>query len=343
MKRTSVVFLVVMAIILIAIAFVGWRMIKKSESQGQAVAEETVIPVKVMEVKKGTVEDIIDLTGWIDPDEKVNVISKIPGKLTRNTVREGDEVGQDQTLAYVNRDEIGVIFAEYPVPSPARGIVAKLAYDPGAMVSPQFPLAVVMKIDRVRVKTSVVEEDYGKLKPGLPARVHTESFPDREFEGSVYRISPTLDSFSHTATVEVLIPNPDHKLRPGMFVTIELVADTHHDVPILPKTVVVQRRGEPVAFVLGSDRVHMQVLKLGYYDLKQYEILDGVKAGDQVVSEDQAVLQDGAKARVISETGAKKTGPAAEGPAKKEASTGSEKKAAPVAEKKSAPAAAEKK
>ena len=335
MKRTSVVFLVVMAIILMAIAFVGLRMVKKSESQGQAVAEETVIPVKVMAVKKGTVEDIIDLTGWIEPDEKVNVISKIPGKLTRNTVREGDEVGQGQTLAYVNRDEIGVVFAEYPVPSPARGIVAKLAYDPGAMVSPQFPLAVVMKIDRVRVKTSVVEEDYGKLKTGLPARVHTESFSDREFEGSVYRISPTLDSFSHTATVEVMIPNPDHKLRPGMFVTIELVADTHHDVPILPKTVVIQRRGEPVAFVLGSDRVHMQVLKLGYYDLKQYEILEGVKAGDQVVSEDQAILQDGAKARVASPTAAE--------PAKKEASAGAEKKPAPGSEPKSAPAAAEKK
>jgi len=334
-KRTSVVFLVVMAIILIAIALMGWRMIKKSEGQGQALAEETVIPVKVMEVKKGTVEDIIDLTGWIEPDEKVNVISKIPGKLTRNTVREGDEVGQDQTLAYVNRDEIGVTFAEYPVPSPARGIVAKLAFDPGAMVSPQFPVAVVMKIDRVRVKTSVIEEDYGKLKPGLPARVHTESFPEQVFQGTVYRISPTLDSFSHTATVEILIPNPDHKLRPGMFTTIELVADTHHDVPILPKTAVVQRRGEPVAFVLGSDRVHMQVLKLGYYDLQQYEVLEGVKAGDQVVSEDQAVLQDGAKARVA--------GPAAEAPAKKEASAGGEKKPAPGSEQKSAPATAEKK
>jgi multidrug efflux pump subunit AcrA (membrane-fusion protein) len=298
MKRSSIVFLVVLFIILVGIAGVAFQMAKAFKAKQEATVEESVIPVVVMEVSKGTIKDIIDLTGWIEPDEKVNVMSKIPGKLTRNTVREGDEVGQDQTLAYVNRDEIGVTFAEYPVPSPARGIVAKLAFDPGAMVSPQFPLAVVMKIDRVRVKTSVIEQDYGKLRVGLLARVHTEAFPTRVFEGSVYRISPTLDSFSHTATVEILIPNPDHKLRPGMFTTIELVVDTHQGVPVLPKEVVVQRRGLDVVFTLGSDRVHMQPVKLGYYDLKRYEILDGVKTGDLVVTEDQAILQDGAKARI---------------------------------------------
>ena len=298
MKRSSIVFLVVLFVILVGIAAVAFQMVQTFKAKQEVTVEETTIPVVVMEVKPGTIEDIIDLTGWIEPDEKVNVISKIPGKLTRNTVREGDEVGQDQTIAYVNRDEIGVTFAEYPVPSPVRGIVAKLVFDQGAMVSPQLPLAVVMKIDRVRVKTSVIEEDYGKLRPGLPARVHTEAFPNRIFEGSVYRISPTLDSFSHTATVEILIPNPEHRLRPGMFTTIELVADTHKDVPVIPKEVVVQRRGEDVVFALGSDRLHMQPVKLGYYDLKNYEILDGVKAGDLVVTEDQAILQDGAKARM---------------------------------------------
>ncbi|OGP55740.1 MAG: hypothetical protein A2V67_13475 [Deltaproteobacteria bacterium RBG_13_61_14] len=298
MKRSSIVFLVVLFIILAGIAAVGIQMALKFRAKQETTVAESVIPVVVMEVKNGSIEDIIDLTGWIEPDERVNVISKIPGKLTRNVVREGDEVGKDQVIAYVNRDEIGVTFAEYPVESPVRGIVAKLAFDPGAMVAPQFPLAVVMKIDRVRVKTSVIEEDYGKLKPGLPARVLTEAFPDRVFEGSVYRISPTLDSFSHTATVEIMIPNPERKLRPGMFTTIELVADRHQGVPVLPKEVVVQRRGENVVFVLGSDRVHMQPVKLGYYDLKSYEILDGVKLGDLVVAEDQAFLQDGAKARI---------------------------------------------
>jgi membrane fusion protein, multidrug efflux system len=298
MKRSSIVFLVVLFIILVGIGGVAFQMAQAFKAKQEVIVEEATIPVVVMEVKPGTIEDIIDLTGWIEPDEKVNVLSKIPGKLTRNTVREGDEVGQGQTIAYVNRDEIGVTFAEYPVPSPVRGIVAKLVFDQGAMVSPQSPLAVVMKIDRVRVKTSVIEEDYGKLKPGLPARVHTESFSDRVFEGSVYRISPTLDSFSHTATVEIIIPNADHKLRPGMFTTIELVADTRQGVPVVPKEVVVQRRGQDVVFALGSDRVHMRPIKLGYYDLHRYEILDGAKPGDLVVTEDQAILQDGAKARV---------------------------------------------
>lgn len=298
MKRSSIVFLVVIFLILAAMASVGVRMAQKFRARQEVTIAETEIPVVVMEVKPGTVEDIIYLTGWIDPDEKVNVISKIPGKLTRNVVREGDEVGKDQVIAYVNRDEIGVTFAEYPVESPVRGVVAKLAFDPGAMVAPQFPVAVVMKIDQVRVKTSVIERDYGKLKPGLRARVMTEAFPGKVFEGKVFRISPTLDSFSHTATVEILIPNPEHLLRPGMFTTIELVADIHQEVPVIPKEVVVQRRGENVVYALGSDRIVLRPVKLGYYDLRGYEVLEGVKIGDLVVVQDQAILQDGVKARI---------------------------------------------
>ncbi len=299
MKKSTIGFFVTVGILLLAIVAVGAQLVIKKNKKDVKV-QEAVVPVVVMEVKNGVIEDIIDLTGYIDPVETVNVISKIPGKFVRKAVEEGAYVGRDQVIAYVNRDEPGVQFESFPVKSPFDGVVAKFNFDVGSMVSPQFPLAVVVKINTVVIKTSVVEKDFAKVKMGQLAKVYTDAYSDRFFEGRVSRIAPTLDASSHTAEVEISIPNQERLLKPGMFVHIELVADTHTGVPVVPKTVVSKRMGKDMIFVFdpAGGRVAMREAKLGFYDLNNYEILGGVKVGELVVAEDQAILQDGVKAAI---------------------------------------------
>lgn len=322
MKKSTIGFFVTVGILLLAIVAVGLQLVlKKGEQTIQVV--EAVVPVVVMEVKPGEIEDIIDLTGYIDPKDTVNVISKIPGKLTRKVVEKGTFVRKDQVIAYVTRDEVGVQFEPYPVKSPISGVVAKYMFDPGAMVSPQFPVAVVVDIESVRIKASVVEKDFAKVKLGQLARVYTDAYSDRWFEGHVSKIAPTLDAASHTAEVEILIPNPQLQLRPGMFVHVELVVDKHSDVPVVPKAVVSKRMGKDMIFVFNpaDGLVEMRESRLGFYDLKSYEILSGVKTGELVVAEDQAILQDGVKASIAGKIGDKaapKQEPGKESPEKAE-------------------------
>ena len=162
-----------------------------------------------------------------------------------------------------------------------------------------------------------------KVKLGELARVYTDAYSDRWFEGHVSKIAPTLDAASHTAEVEILIPNPQLQLRPGMFVHVELVVDKHADVPVVPKTVVSKRMGKDMIFVFNpaDGLVEMRESRLGFYDLKSYEILSGVKAGELVVTEDQAILQDGVKASIAGKIGDKaapKQEPGKESPEKAE-------------------------
>lgn len=297
MKRSTIGFLVTVGILVLAILIIGIAGRKKS-SQAQTKIEEFVIPVVVSEVKAGTIEDIISQVGYIEPYDKVNIISKIPGKLLRNVAKEGDEVGIDQVIAYVSRDEVGVEFAPYPVKSTARGVIAKMNFDPGAMVSPQLPIASVVNIDKVLIHTSVVERDYARVKTGALAKIYNVAFPDKWFEGRVSKIAPTLDQFSHTADIEIQIPNPGHLLKPGMFVQIELITDKKENVPMVPKTAVANRAGKNVVFVANEKILEMREVKLGYYDLKNYEVLEGVKTGELVVVEDLPVLRDGIKIRI---------------------------------------------
>lgn len=299
MKKSTIGFFVVVLILLLGIFVVGLQMVLKKNKEVKKVGEATV-PVVVMEVTNGTIEDVINITGYIDPDKTVNVISKIMGKYVRNVVDQGAYVRKDQVIAYVMREDVGVQFEPFPVKSPIAGVVAKFNFDPGTTVSPQFPIAVVVNIDRVLIKTSVVEKDYAKAKLGQFARIITDAYPDRWFEGHVSKVAPTLDNASHTAEIEIDIANPGHLLKPGMFVKVEMMVGKHEDVPVAPKTVVSKRMGKDMIFVVnqGAGVVEMREAKLGFYDLNNYEILDGVKAGELVVTQDQAILQDGVKVSI---------------------------------------------
>jgi multidrug efflux pump subunit AcrA (membrane-fusion protein) len=299
MKKSTIGFFVVVLLLLLGILAVGLQMVLKKDKGSKKTGEATV-PVVVMKVSNGVIEDVINLTGYIDPNETVNVISKIFGKFVRQVVEKGAYVGKEQIIAYVMREDVGVQFEPFPVKSPIAGVVAKFNFDPGTTVSPSFPIAVVVNIDRVLIKTSVVEKDYAKVKMGQLGRIYTDAYPDRFFEGHVSKISPTLDNSSHTAEIEIEIPNPGHLLKPGMFVKVELVVGKHEGVPVIPKTVVSKRLGKDMIFVVntGTGMVEMREAQLGFYDLNNYEIVGGVKTGELVVAQDQAILQDGVKVSI---------------------------------------------
>ncbi len=298
LKRSTIGFFIVVGLTIVGIVAVVISGKKKKVVEKKKI-EQIAVPVVVDVVRLGDIEDVIELYGYIEPEAEVNVISKVTGKLIKNVVEEGDEVRKNQVIAYVNQDIPGVRFKHYPVESPINGVVAKLLFDPGAMVSPQFPIATVISIDKVRVKTSVIEKDYAKLKLGEVARVYNDAYPDKWFNGRLIKISPVLDQLAHTAEIEIEIDNPEHLLRPGMFVRIELVVGRHQNVPVVSKNCVLKRLGKDIVFVVENNIAHKKEVKLGYYDLYKYEILEGLKPADLVVAEQQAILQDGTKVSII--------------------------------------------
>ncbi len=298
MKSSSVAFLVIIFTLLAGAVFLGVRACREYGKAPEA--EERVarfaIPVHVHQVKKGEVEDVVYVTGCVEPSERVDVIAKIPspGKLVSAKVRKGDYVKRGQTLAVVDRDVVGARYRHYGVEAPSSGIVASITEDRGALVSPQVPVAVIVDIDKVKVKTSVVEADLSRVKTGTSARVRVDAFPGEAFNGQVSSIPPVLDQFSHTAQVEITVDNQDHRLLPGMYAEIELVADVHEDVPVVPKRAVLKRKGKDLAYLYNEDdsRIHLVELELGFYDLKEYEVRKGLKEGDLVVDRNLVVLKD---------------------------------------------------
>ncbi|MFO8056231.1 MAG: efflux RND transporter periplasmic adaptor subunit [bacterium] len=298
MRASTIVIWLVIAVLLALGVYGGFKvkefMEKKAEEEAEVV--ERSIPVHVTEVKEGTVEDIVYVTGYVEPAHRADVHAKIPqpGKLIEAKMEKGDKVRKNQVLATVDRDEVGARYRPYSVKAPRSGIVASITDSTGAMISPQMPVAVIVDIDEVKVKTSIIEQDLGRVKVGTPARVRVEAFPERVFEGKVTKIDPVLDSLSHTASVEITVPNPEHELLPQMYARVELIAGVHSNVPVLKREALFPKEGKYWVYVVNPQKkiIEKTGLELGYFDREKYEIVKGVKAGEVVVDRNQVVLKD---------------------------------------------------
>lgn len=123
--------------------------------------------------------------------------------------------------------------------SPEAGVIQNRILEPGDMASPQTPAYILALTDPVWVRVYVSETDLGKIKPGMAAMVHTDSYPDKTYDAWVGYISPTAEFTPKSVETEALrtslvyqvrvyVKNPQNELRLGMpvTVTIDLAGET---------------------------------------------------------------------------------------------------------------------
>ncbi len=184
--------------------------------------------------------------------------------------------------------------------SPISGVVTARNYDPGDMTG-ALPIVTVGQITpTVKVMINITENDYTKVKTGLPVDVTFDAFPEQVFHGKISRIYPTVDPNTRTFQTEILINNPAGEILPGMFarVTMDLGAQQHIVVPDL--AVVKQTgSGNKYVYVYNNGTVTFTQVELGQRLGDSYELISGIEDGDSVVVMGQSRLIDGAKVQVV--------------------------------------------
>jgi RND family efflux transporter MFP subunit len=154
--------------------------------------------------------------------------------------------------ARVRRDYTRVT-ADWPEGDAERVVGARFA-DEGTTVTANQSLLSIVDLDPVVVVVHVTERDYAELSPGQAVRLRTDAFPNETFEGNVDRIAPVFREDSRQARVELRVPNPEGRLKPGMFARARTVLDRTQDAIIVPQDAIVQRDGQSAVFVLSQDR-----------------------------------------------------------------------------------------
>jgi membrane fusion protein (multidrug efflux system) len=139
--------------------------------------------------------------------------------------------------------------------APFAGWVANRALDPGALVTPgpqNQTILTVVRIDQVRVFVSVLENQAPLVHRGQPATITVDAVPGRSFTGTVTRVPPGLDPNTRTLTCEIVIPNPDDVLKPGMYGRAALTVDTHPHAVVLPVEAVIAEEDQRSVFVVDN-------------------------------------------------------------------------------------------
>jgi len=121
------------------------------------------------------------------------------------------------------------------------GYVGERLVDKGALLPVNAAVVSVVGLDTVFVRASVIERDYGSIRPGQEAAIEVDAFPGRRFPGRVSRLAPVLKEESRVAEMEVVVPNPGHDLKPGMFSRVRVVIASEDAAQCVPAAAVVRR------------------------------------------------------------------------------------------------------
>jgi membrane fusion protein, copper/silver efflux system len=168
--------------------------------------------------------------------------------------------------------------------SPVSGIVTEKKAIQGMRFMPGEMLYQISDLSTVWVFADVFEQDISLVKQGSKAKVRINAYVDKEFDGKVTYVYPTLNADTRTAQVRVELANPGQLLKPGMFANVELAAAPRSTAVTVPVSAVIDSGTRRIVLVqLKEGRFEPREVKLGARSDNYVEVLEGVQDGEDVV------------------------------------------------------------
>jgi RND family efflux transporter MFP subunit len=190
-------------------------------------------------------------------------------------------------------EELRIRLSQSEIFSPISGVVARRYVDPGALLSANDPIVLVINLTRMVTVVNVPERQLVKIHVGDEATMAVDALGGEETTGRVVRISPLLDPQTRTAEVEIEIPNPTGRLKGEMFARVDLNLTLQREAIFVPREALVYRSAEPGVFIVDADVAQFQPVRMGATDGDRIEALEGLEPGQIIVTRGANLLQSG--------------------------------------------------
>jgi len=180
--------------------------------------------------------------------------------------------------------QTGKPITDLTINSPVSGYVTEYNALPNMYIQPSTRLYTVADLSRVWVYAQVFQDQVGELRPGGRAQITVDSYPGRTFYGYVDQILPQVDLATRTVRVRLEIDNPGIKLKPGMFVNVDLKTSMGRQL-VVPASAVFQTGTRQLIFLNhGNGNLQPKEITVGPRVGDDYIVLKGVKAGQSIVT-----------------------------------------------------------
>lgn len=221
-----------------------------------------------------------------------------------NLLRSGSATQQqyDQILTQYNstKEQLEFLQANTYVKAPFSGVISAKNYEDGELYSGQ-PILVLTQLDKLKALVAVPETYFPRFKEGMKLQLTSEIYPEKVFTATVEVVYPTIDATTHTFQVKIVVPNGQHLLRPGMYVTTTIGLGKAK-VLVAPYQAVEKLVGanDRYVFINDNGRAKRVAVELGQRFDQNIEIIaPEIVEGVELVTVGQHKLVDGVKINVV--------------------------------------------
>jgi len=188
------------------------------------------------------------------------------------------------------------VSSDVAIPAPVSGTLTSRTVNSGEVIEPNKELMRVTDLSSVWVVGQVYEKDLALVRVGSGASITSDAYPGRVFRGRISYVDPKLDPQTRTAQVRVELANPGQQLKIGMYVNIAFAAltnGTKSSMPVVTVAAVQNIGNQQVVFVptYDSNAFAMRPLRLGAESNGYYPVLEGLSAGDKIVTSGSFMLR----------------------------------------------------
>ena len=209
------------------------------------------------------------------------------------------QAAYDQALAEYKQaraaiDNIQSVIAKKTIRAPFAGRLGIRLINLGQNLDGGEPIVSLQALDPIFVNFLLPQNKIAHIQPDLTVRITTDALPGEEIQGRITAISPLVDEATRNIRIQATVDNHQERLRPGMFVDVDVILPEREDVRIIPTTAVLYAPYSDSVFVLekkaaGDGQPESQVLRqqfvrLGAQRGDYVAVLSGVEEGDQIVS-----------------------------------------------------------
>ena len=244
--------------------------------------------IRVAAAGPGVIRDEHVVQGLLTPIEgrHAQVVARFPGPIRSVAVGVGDTVRKEQVLATI---ESNVSLSNYTVTAPFSGTVLARDASPGELAG-DAPLFEIADLSRLWVDLHLFGADAQHITPGDPVRV-TRLSDGREAETRIERVLPATASASQSTVARAVLQNADGAWRPGAAVRARITVAEQPVALRVPLSALQTFRDWQVVFVRVGDQYEVRPLELGRRDATHVEVLDGLRAGAEIVVEQSYLIK----------------------------------------------------
>jgi membrane fusion protein, multidrug efflux system len=220
---------------------------------------------------------------------------------------EFDRAVTDQKQSEAQIGEVNATISRKTIRAPFSGVLGIRQVNLGQYLAPGDPIVLVQSLDPIYANFGVPQQDASQVRLGRTVRITAEELSGAGFEGRITAVDPRVDEQTRNLQVQATLRNRGGQLRPGMFVETEVLLGESRSVVTLPSSAINYAPYGDSVFVVTDLKgqngqpyrgVRQQLVKVGAARGDQIAILEGINAGDEVVTSGVFKLRNGAAVQV---------------------------------------------